>query len=488
MSPSSTTSMRSAASPSRTVVSHHSSSVPVSRLQLMQARFQSKLLQEKQQKMLQLFPNNNNNNNSNNGGGLQHHSSPQGGTVRQFFAQRRALQGSFSGSNNNNNSNGFLNNSMGPASLNGSWSPGTFSRAGPKQGSPVGWDKSYPLSPLDRDGAGNSNGFNNFGSGSQSMMSMPHTTTVKDNKRMMDRVGRGTDRQKGSRAAPAANHWRSSDAAAAKPGRRAPSLDRYGGSVAKNQDDSRGPDGGAMRRTNSQILATSIKEKENIGITSPSLSIPQQHKNQGKVEAVAPSNVAQKQRTVLPTKQNSYSTGQRGPHGSPPFDTRDGGVVAQAKPKKSPIPDIQYKSPTKPNAPVQQKQTLPPRRTTSSAADPNLAECAVCGRHFAKDRISKHESICKKSTAKKRKPFDPTKMRLKGTELEEFARKSAKAGQRHGAVQHQQQEQQHSSKKSDWRSKHSQFIEAIRQAKAVQKHLAAGGKVSDLPQIGRAHV
>lgn len=36
-------------------------------------------------------------------------------------------------------------------------------------------------------------------------------------------------------------------------------------------------------------------------------------------------------------------------------------------------------------------------------------------------------------------------------------------------------------KKSDWRKKHNDFIEAIRQAKMVQQHLAKGGKVSDLP-------
>ncbi|GFR15174.1 hypothetical protein TNCT_529751, partial [Trichonephila clavata] len=38
-------------------------------------------------------------------------------------------------------------------------------------------------------------------------------------------------------------------------------------------------------------------------------------------------------------------------------------------------------------------------------------------------------------------------------------------------------------KKSDWRKKHNDFIEAIRQAKMVQQHLAKGGKVSDLPPL-----
>lgn len=50
--------------------------------------------------------------------------------------------------------------------------------------------------------------------------------------------------------------------------------------------------------------------------------------------------------------------GQRGsgPQGSTSVDARDGGVVSHPKPKKSPVPDIQYKAPPKPNPTVQQKQ------------------------------------------------------------------------------------------------------------------------------------
>jgi len=46
----------------------------------------------------------------------------------------------------------------------------------------------------------------------------------------------------------------------------------------------------------------------------------------------------------------------------------------------------------------------------------------MCGRYFAPDRIAKHESICKKVTTKKRKVFDPTKMRMQGTEAEPYIR------------------------------------------------------------------
>lgn len=36
-------------------------------------------------------------------------------------------------------------------------------------------------------------------------------------------------------------------------------------------------------------------------------------------------------------------------------------------------------------------------------------------------------------------------------------------------------------KKSNWRRTHEEFIQAIRSAKAVQRHVAGGGKLSDLP-------
>lgn len=57
-----------------------------------------------------------------------------------------------------------------------------------------------------------------------------------------------------------------------------------------------------------------------------------------------------------------------------------------------------------------------------SAPAPGLEECHICHRFFASDRISKHESICKKTSTKKRKVFDPTKMRMEGTEAEPYLR------------------------------------------------------------------
>ena len=65
---------------------------------------------------------------------------------------------------------------------------------------------------------------------------------------------------------------------------------------------------------------------------------------------------------------------------------------------------------------------------------PGMAACKVCGRHFAQDRVEKHESICKKTSTKKRKVFDPTKMRMQGTEAEPYLRKVSAGASKAPAV------------------------------------------------------
>lgn len=114
----------------------------------------------------------------------------------------------------------------------------------------------------------------------------------------------------------------------------------------------------------------------------------------------------------------------------------------------------------------------PPR---SSTPPPGTVECKTCKRFFNNDRIEKHEIICEKTLTKKRKPFDATKHRVRGTEAEKFlTKKKPQVTLAKKPVEVQ-------SKKSTWRSKHEDFINAIRAAKEVQAHLAKGGKLSDLP-------
>lgn len=103
----------------------------------------------------------------------------------------------------------------------------------------------------------------------------------------------------------------------------------------------------------------------------------------------------------------------------------------------------------------------------------NMAACGNCGRFFNEDRVEKHESICKKQ--KKRKVFDGTKHRTQGTEAEVYVKRALKATPKKQAAAAVPAE-----KKSNWRKKHEEFIAAIRSAKQVQAHLAAGGKLSDV--------
>ncbi|KAK1132586.1 hypothetical protein K0M31_013971 [Melipona bicolor] len=108
-----------------------------------------------------------------------------------------------------------------------------------------------------------------------------------------------------------------------------------------------------------------------------------------------------------------------------------------------------------------------------SAATDALVPCKMCGRRFAQDRITLHEQICAKTMQKKRKQFDTMMYRVKGTDLEPFVKK--------GLAKKQLEKSKKPEVKSNWRRKHEDFINAIRSAKQVQAHLAAGGKLSDLP-------
>lgn len=108
-----------------------------------------------------------------------------------------------------------------------------------------------------------------------------------------------------------------------------------------------------------------------------------------------------------------------------------------------------------------------------AAATETLVPCKACGRRFAPDRVALHEQICIKTGQKKRKQFDTMMYRVKGTDIEPFVKK--------GLVKKQMEKSKKPEVKSNWRRKHEDFINAIRSAKQVQAHLAAGGKLSDLP-------
>ncbi|XP_025196843.1 protein piccolo-like isoform X1 [Melanaphis sacchari] len=110
-----------------------------------------------------------------------------------------------------------------------------------------------------------------------------------------------------------------------------------------------------------------------------------------------------------------------------------------------------------------------------------MARCPLCARDFAEDRLPKHEQVCRRTRDRdrKRKVFDTSKKRLEavaaeaGVDVSSFKKKSQKEDQR---VAEKLQK-----KKDAWRRKHDQLVRNVRAARAVQRHLAAGGSVKDLP-------
>ncbi|NWS38635.1 ZC21B protein, partial [Probosciger aterrimus] len=94
------------------------------------------------------------------------------------------------------------------------------------------------------------------------------------------------------------------------------------------------------------------------------------------------------------------------------------------------------------------------------ARSQDLAPCRTCGRRFAQDVLLRHDPICRKVFNKKRNPFSSMKQRLQGTEIMTIRK------------QHPQKKQPE--KKSNWRQRHEDFINAIRSAKQVTKALKEG--------------
>ncbi|XP_033726534.1 zinc finger C2HC domain-containing protein 1A-like [Pecten maximus] len=80
--------------------------------------------------------------------------------------------------------------------------------------------------------------------------------------------------------------------------------------------------------------------------------------------------------------------------------------------------------------------------------------CRSCGRQFVPESLAKHESICMKQAAKKRKVFDSTKQRAEGSDVSYRQMKQA-------------QKKEVKPPKSNWRAQHQDFISTIRSAKQV---------------------
>ncbi|XP_020841925.1 zinc finger C2HC domain-containing protein 1C [Phascolarctos cinereus] len=110
--------------------------------------------------------------------------------------------------------------------------------------------------------------------------------------------------------------------------------------------------------------------------------------------------------------------------------------------------------------------------SSSSTEEPELGECTYCGRKFLLPRLEKHTNVCSKTQGSKRKVFDSSKARAKGTELEQYLTWKGPALAKPEPP-----------KKSNWRQKHESFIRTLRQARELQQVIARGGNPLELPPV-----
>ncbi|NXO11847.1 ZC21C protein, partial [Oriolus oriolus] len=112
-------------------------------------------------------------------------------------------------------------------------------------------------------------------------------------------------------------------------------------------------------------------------------------------------------------------------------------------------------------------------QAASAVEQEAFGQCSFCKRKFLCTRLEKHMSICGKNHDSKRKVFDSSKARARGTELEQYQqRKSSRSPQSKTPP-----------RKNNWKQKHEALIHIVSQARQVQQILSKGGKVSDLPPL-----
>ncbi|NWV90756.1 ZC21C protein, partial [Machaerirhynchus nigripectus] len=112
-------------------------------------------------------------------------------------------------------------------------------------------------------------------------------------------------------------------------------------------------------------------------------------------------------------------------------------------------------------------------QAASAVEQEEFGQCSFCKRKFLCTRLEKHMSICGKNQDSKRKVFDSSKARARGTELEQYQqRKSSRSPQSKTPP-----------RKNNWKQKHEALIHIVSQARQVQQILTKGGKVSDLPPL-----
>jgi len=371
---------------------------PVSKLAKLQAQFQQKQMQEKEQKLIKMFENQQQNAMqkflpATGNGGV---AAVPPGKVRQMFEERR--------------------------------------RGG--TGNLSGIDKSYPLEPLVVTPNGKSRSTSSKSDPSPSTQT--RSTRNKELKVRSDTFGNGPyeviSKRGISSDGPFTSNSSSNNVPSRTVGARSANISRQYKSSLNTEDEN---------LTNNNTSAASDRNQPP---PVPTTTKYTDYTNE----------LNSKRETTLANKLNRMQLSTPAPTPSSRKSTPSSPIRSTA-----PAPSVKSKTPT----PV--KRSGPPQ--------PGLDECKICGRYFAPDRIQKHETICKKTKTKKRKVFDPTKMRMEGTEAEPYLRVVSAKVKKPPQAKPPQQE----TKKADWRKKHDEFIKTIRAAKEYQAHVARGGNPND---------
>ncbi|XP_042902261.1 zinc finger C2HC domain-containing protein 1A-like [Parasteatoda tepidariorum] len=111
----------------------------------------------------------------------------------------------------------------------------------------------------------------------------------------------------------------------------------------------------------------------------------------------------------------------------------------------------------------------------SDESPSELRPCGICGRTFRPDALVRHQKVCEKNAAKKRKVFDSSKQRA----LEDApppAPKAAAKPTKQVAAKAKAAEAKTNQKKNTWREKHEELIDTIKKAR---------GKPEDNPPPGK---
>ncbi|KAM3958083.1 LOW QUALITY PROTEIN: uncharacterized protein ACR2FA_007876 [Aphomia sociella] len=238
----------------------------------------------------------------------------------------------------------------------------------------------------------------------------------------------------------------------------------------------------ALPRSNGELI-TSIDEVDNYLIENETFPdalapIPTPRSPEPQPEPKKP----QRRSPAIPSKGSPVKSKPHTATFTPPRKTNSDNAVTENSKARGPMqrganPVTTGRSKKNPQSSSSSKPRAPSGSSTAAGASSagSGAECTVCGRRFAPDRLAKHQEICKKAHTKKRKPFDVLKHRLAGTEAEPFINKLRKSQVNPPTTK------VNKTQNSNWRQKHEEFIQAIRAAKQVQAHLNAGGKLSAPP-------